>query len=95
MCLHVCQEIHTDHPCCVSSIRRVSLLAAAMPRAAADDHSIPGDSRISTRYSDGWSVEDLQLTTLDPVGCNRPGRLREGSYLCNPDNLLTVVGSQR
>lgn len=44
---------------------------------------------------EGWSVQDLPSPVIDPVGCNSPGEQLEGSFVCNPDELLTPRGAQR
>ena len=43
----------------------------------------------------GWSVEHLPSPTRDPKGCGRPGKFVEGSFVCDPDGLLTLSGAER
>lgn len=43
----------------------------------------------------GWSVDLLPSPTIDPVGCGRSSRLRDGSFVCDPDGLLTEEGAQK
>lgn len=54
-----------------------------------------GGRETVTKNADGWSVELLPSPTRDPVGCRRPGRLRDGSFVCDPDGLLSPLGAQR
>lgn len=46
---------------------------------------------------EGWSVELLPSPTRDPEGCRRPGNrdFVEGSFVCDPDGLLTLRGIER
>ncbi|CAN0424855.1 unnamed protein product, partial [Scytosiphon promiscuus] len=38
----------------------------------------------------GWSADLLPSPTLDAVACGHPpGQQRNGSFLCDPDGLLT------
>ncbi|CAN0044975.1 unnamed protein product, partial [Ectocarpus sp. 8 AP-2014] len=61
------------------------------------DHEGGGTTSATVSSSStGWSVDLLPSPTLDPVGCGHPReRLRDGSYLCDPDGLLTTAGAQR
>ena len=54
---------------------------------AADD----GGGILST----GWCVDYLPSPTLDPVGCGHAGGLRDGSFVCDPDGLLSQAGARR
>lgn len=44
---------------------------------------------------EGWSVELLPSPTRDPEGCRRPGKFAKGSFVCDPDGLLTLQGVER
>lgn len=71
-----------------------AVIAALVGLALGDDRG--GRTPINRGSGkDGWSVQDLPSPTLDPVGCKRPGKLRDGSFVCNPDELLSISGAQR
>ena len=41
-------------------------------------------------------MDHLPSPTLDPSGCGHPAeKLHNGSFLCDPDSLLTSLGAQR
>lgn len=46
---------------------------------------------------EGWSVELLPSPTRDPEGCRRPENREfvKGSFVCDPDGLLTLQGVER
>ncbi|CAM9494226.1 unnamed protein product, partial [Ectocarpus fasciculatus] len=86
--------------CRVLALCSFGVLLLASSAVAFDhhgDHEGGGTTTTTVNSgSTGWSVDLLPSPTLDPVGCGHPReRLRDGSFLCDPDGLLTMAGARR